>query len=228
MAIKFSRSHETEMAHSYFIGMLLAFSGGFIDAYTYLTRDEVFAYAQTGNIVLMSINLGKTNYLRALLYLIPIITFILGVFTALWLRKKFSAHGRLWRQIVVLLESVIVTAVCFIPYGKYTNAAAIVLISLVSALQYEAFNRLRGQSFASTMCTGNLRSGSESLYLYFATKDKTYRNKAIFYFGIISVFILGAVIGTVITHFLGFKAALFSVLFLLAAFISLFFDKSII
>ena len=31
-------------------------SGGFQDAYTYFTRDEVFSNAQTGNVVLMSHN----------------------------------------------------------------------------------------------------------------------------------------------------------------------------
>lgn len=37
------------------VGLALAFAGGFFDAYTYLTRGGVFANAQTGNIVLMSL-----------------------------------------------------------------------------------------------------------------------------------------------------------------------------
>lgn len=38
--------------NSLIMGMILAFVGGFLDAYTYITRDAVFATAQTGNMVL--------------------------------------------------------------------------------------------------------------------------------------------------------------------------------
>lgn len=226
--IPISTTHETEMSQSYLIGILLAAAGGFIDAYTYITRGGVFAYAQTGNIVLMGINIGQSHYLQALSYLIPIITFIVGVFIVEGLKKKFSSRPKNWRQTVIVIESIIVAAVCFIPVSESTNPFAIILISLVSALQYESFHTLRGKAFASTMCTGNLRSGSENLYLFFETKDKYYRNKAIQYFGIIFVFILGAILGTELSGFFELKAALFSIIFLGGAFIALFFDKSFI
>lgn len=216
------------MSESYLVGMLLAFAGGFIDAYTYITRDGVFAYAQTGNIVLLGINIGKSNYLQAALYLIPIFTFILGIFLAEWFHKKFPSGGRLWRQIVVLIEAAAVISICFIPYGKYTNPIAIVLSSFISALQYEAFRSIRGQSYASTMCTGNLRSGSESLYNYLRTRERIYRNKTLQYFGIIIIFAMGAAVGTALTGLFELRAALFSLVFLAGAFVSLFFDKSII
>lgn len=226
--IKVSTAHETEMHQSYLIGVLLAAAGGFIDAYTYITRGSVFAYAQTGNIVLLGINIGKGDFSRSLSYIIPIVTFILGIFIVEWLKKRFTPRQKNWRQMVIAIEALIVLAVCFIPYGKSTNPLAIILISLVSALQYESFHNLRGKAFASTMCTGNLRSGSENLYLFFETRDKYYRNKAIQYFGIIFVFILGAILGTELSGFFELKAALFSLIFLAGAFIALFFDKSFI
>ena len=37
------------------VGLCLAFTGGFLDAYTYLLRGGVFANAQTGNMVLMAL-----------------------------------------------------------------------------------------------------------------------------------------------------------------------------
>ena len=42
---------------------ILAMSGGFMDAYSYMCRGEVFANAQTGNILLMAVNLAKANLL---------------------------------------------------------------------------------------------------------------------------------------------------------------------
>lgn len=56
------------------------------------------------------------------------------------------------------------------------------------------------------MCTGNLRSGSESLFNFFKSKDSTELRKALSYFGIIGIFIIGAGFGAVITRVIGLKA----------------------
>ena len=48
---------DVQMSEAFITSMFLALSGGFQDAYTYFTRDEVFSNAQTGNVVLMSTHL---------------------------------------------------------------------------------------------------------------------------------------------------------------------------
>ena len=47
---------EKQMSEAFVNSVFLALSGGFQDAYTYNTRNEVFSNAQTGNVVLMSQN----------------------------------------------------------------------------------------------------------------------------------------------------------------------------
>lgn len=42
-----------QMSEAFINSAFLALSGGFQDAYTYNTRNEVFSNAQTGNVVLM-------------------------------------------------------------------------------------------------------------------------------------------------------------------------------
>ena len=59
----------------------------------------------------------------------------------------------------------------------------------------ETFRKVRGYPFASTMCTGNLRSGTEALYNGLTQRDQTLLRKAGCYFQIILCFILGAVAG---------------------------------
>ena len=44
-------SEQVKVSESIRLGTLLAFSGGFLDAYTFMTRDGTFANAETGNIV---------------------------------------------------------------------------------------------------------------------------------------------------------------------------------
>lgn len=45
--------------------LLLMMSGGFMGAFTYTIRGNVFCNAQTGNMVLMGIALGDANWLEA-------------------------------------------------------------------------------------------------------------------------------------------------------------------
>ena len=48
-----------QMSESMRLGILLAISGGFMDAYSYMMRDHVFANAQTGNILLFGVYLSE-------------------------------------------------------------------------------------------------------------------------------------------------------------------------
>ena len=48
-----------KVSESVRLGSILMFSGGFLDAYSYLVRGEVFATAETGNIALMGISLAR-------------------------------------------------------------------------------------------------------------------------------------------------------------------------
>ncbi len=64
------------------LGILLALSGGFMDAYSYLARGQVFANAQTGNMLLFGVNLASGQFQHALLYICPVLAFWLGIFLA--------------------------------------------------------------------------------------------------------------------------------------------------
>ena len=83
-------------------------TGGFLDVYTYITRGEVFANAQTGNIVLLGLNLAEGNLKEVALYFFPIIAFALGILFTEWIRAKFKEYDLLhWRQIVVFFEALL-------------------------------------------------------------------------------------------------------------------------
>ena len=189
-----------QMSESFFLTAILAIVGGFLDAYSYLMRGHVFANAQTGNIVLFGVYLEKRNFTQAIYYLVPILAFAVGVIILVEIIKYFykEEHKIHWRQRIVAFELILVTIVGFIPLGQY-DVVANVLISFVCSMQVETFRRVHGHPFASTMCTGNLRSGTEALCQYFKTGDKTLKQKSLRYYGIITFFIIGAIIGGFLT-----------------------------
>ena len=67
------------MSESLSIGILLAISGGLMDVYSYLYRGQVFANAQTGNILLLSVYLSRGEWDEAAHYALPIVAFLCGV-----------------------------------------------------------------------------------------------------------------------------------------------------
>ena len=178
--------------------IFLALSGGFQDAYTYICRGEVFANAQTGNIVLMSTHFFSREWGEALRYLIPILSFLLGTCVAELIHRKFKSYEKIhWRQIVLIIEMILLTCVGFMPHSL--DAAANALVSFVCAMQVQTFRKVRGHAYASTMCIGNMRSGTEALCAYFHTRDKEILHKALTYFGVVLLFALGAGVGSIAT-----------------------------
>lgn len=211
-----------QMSESFFLGGLLAVVGGFLDAYTYLLRGHVFANAQTGNMVLFGLNLAQRKLSEALYYLIPVLAFALGVVASELIRRRFREHPRIhWRQITLAMEFLILLAVAFIPHGRYDMAVNVV-ISLSCAMQVESFRKINGNTFATTMCTGNLRSATELLFRFSISKNREERNRSLQYYGIILFFIGGAVLGTLLSNAYGAKSVLFCCAVLAIAFAAMF------
>lgn len=207
------------MSESFLIGAILAIVGGYLDAYTYIARGQVFANAQTGNIVLLGISLASGDVLRALRYVPPIIAFSAGIFIAERLKKHNTRFH--WRQYVLLLELAVMVLVMFMPSGKSGSInydmTANVLISFVCSLQVQSFRRIRGIVCATTMCTGNLRSATECLSQYLSGHDKKKLHDSGKFFGIVGFFIIGAVLSTYLTNMLGTSSVVFCGLGLVAA-----------
>lgn len=189
-----------QISESRRLAILLAVSGGFMDAYTYTFRGEVFANAQTGNIILFAINLSEGNYAKMLQYLFPIIAFAFGIILAELVHRFCNIDNILhWRQYTVLLECIILLSVGFI--SQRYNLIANSLVSFACGIQVESFRKVKGNASATTMCIGNLRSGTQNLFNYVFYKDKECLRKSLIYYGVIIFFAFGAVIENIIIGF---------------------------
>ena len=201
---------EKQMSEAFLNNMFLALSGGLQDAYTYNVRDHVFSNAQTGNVVLMSQHIISGNMRSALRYLVPLLSFVLGVYISEEIHLHFKDARKLhWRQSILLLE----------------NMLATVLVSFACAMQVQSFRKVGGYSYASTMCIGNLRSGTTALTMYFEDHKPEQLRQFLYYFGIIFFFAIGAGVGGVMSLKLGITTIWVSSVLLLISFLLMFLEK---
>ena len=222
--MKEHNQHEIQMSEAFLNSAFLALSGGFQDAYTYNARNEVFCNAQTGNVVLMSQHFMAGELTAGLGYFFPIIFFALGVWVAEKIQANYKYAQKLhWRQGVLLAEILILFTVGFLPteYNMLANAMA----SFACAMQVQSFRKVNGYSYASTMCIGNLRSGTAALSVYFRGKKSKQLKQAMYYFGIILMFALGAGIGGNLSIRYGIRMIWVSCGFLMISFLLMFIEK---
>jgi uncharacterized membrane protein YoaK (UPF0700 family) len=199
---------EPKTAGTVRLGVLLGAVGGFLDAFTYVAHGGVFSNAQTGNVVLVAIFAARGDWARVLRQLLPLLAFVLGVFTAetmthprvrAWVRKPMRA--------ALIAEIVVLVAVSFLPDGV-GGFAVVLLVSYVAAVQNSTFDTLRKWPFNTVTLTGNMRTTTRSLYRSLVLRKPGESDKARSFAIVCLAFLLGAVIGAFTSASWGNLAAL--------------------
>ena len=213
--------HQGQMSESFPTAAFLSISGGLQDAYTYVFRGKVFANAQTGNIVLLSQNICERNWLQSAHYFVPLAAFAIGIIVAEQIRGKYQNVQNIhWRQIVLLLEMILLFLVSFLPQSLDMLANA--LVSFSCAMQVQTFRKVNGYAFASTMCIGNMRSATEMLCKYQVTGNQELKKKSMHYYFVILVFAVGAAMGALFIRQIGDRTIWIAAILLLAGFVLMF------
>ena len=188
---------------------LLAASGGCMDAYSYLYCEGVFAYAQTGNILLFCINLVGGDFFKALSYLWPILAFAGGVATAFLLErmhKGWKPFMHKWRTLI--LEILILVTVSFV--ADYNHLIATAMISFVCGMQLESFPSYLGIRIATTMCIGNLRSAVHHSMECVVGNARGNGVQTMLFWTALAAFVVGVALGNFLVSLIGALAVLAS------------------
>lgn len=190
------------------LGVLLGVVGGFLDAFTYVAHGGVFSNAQTGNVVLVGVFAARGDWARMLRQLLPLLAFVLGVFTAETMtHPRVRAWVRRPMRAALIAEIVVLVGVSFVP-DHTAGYAVVLLVSYVAAVQNSTFDTLRKWPFNTVTLTGNMRTTTRSLYRAMVLRTKGEGDKARSFAVVCLAFLIGAVIGAVTTASWGNLAAL--------------------
>ena len=151
---------EQDAAGSLPAAALLAFSGGLLDAFLYLTHDKVFAGAMTGNAVLWGISMLSGHRGQVLHHGNPLLAFVCGVFAAEMLHERVKQHAI---PLALGCEMAGVLAASLLPPG-FPGDLFVFLLVFLAAFQVSSVRKAGQQSYNSTFITGNMRNAVVGLY----------------------------------------------------------------
>lgn len=211
-----------QISESIEMGVIMALAGGFMDAYSYIGRGGVFANAQTGNMLLAAVNLSSGDPSSSLRHLFPVFAFALGIMMADLVHERFVSVLH-WRQETVLAEAAILFVVSCLPESQ--NLLANCLTSLACGMQVESFRKIHGHGIATTMCIGNLRSALQNVDDFIITHNRGFLLNGLLYFGVIAMFMAGAVLGNACIGWFGLRAIAVASALLALAFAVMFVDR---
>lgn len=174
---------------SLLVASLLSMSGGFLDAFTWLSLG-VFASSQTGNVVFLGIYALSGQWQRALHHLLPLAAFVLGSLVAVRTRATLSC----------LVGQIVCLAAAMLLLHRVLDEIAILVISFGVALRAASFRQVERWKYLSVTVTGNmLRAIDQSV----AAPDRDAAGGTGTMLALCLMFLLGAAIGGCATRWFG-------------------------
>ncbi|ULK97008.1 YoaK family protein [Bradyrhizobium sp. I71] len=175
---------------SLFVAALLTVSGGFLDAFTWLSLGGVFASSQTGNVVFLGIDALSGRWQQAAHHLLPIVGFLLGA----WVAIRMQAPLR------CLVAHIVCLAAAMLLLHRIPDPIAILMISFGIALQSASFRRVDRWSYLSVTVTGNMLRAIDQ---FVSTSDRDALRGGVAMLVLCLTFLCGAAIGGYATTWLG-------------------------
>ena len=186
--------------------------GGFLGAFTYVLRGGVFCNAQTGNLVLLAMALGKGNWIRALYLLLPITAYFLGAVVSEVIAgpiKKF--HLVRWDTLFIMIEMIAMIALGLLPETVPYQITQIT-VNFICSMQYNTFRQAQGIPMATTFCTNHLRQLAIWCTKYVRHRTQPEKVRFLSHLLMLAVFVAGGFVSTILCHLLRGKAIFFALI----------------
>lgn len=220
---KREKTHDSEFleCERRWVYWCLIAAAGWFGAYTFLLRGGVFCNAQTANVVLFAMALGKGDGKGALYLLIPISAYFAGAFFSEYMGKSVKKlHFLRWDTILVGAEMIAVVILGLLPKSVPDQVCQVAL-NVICSMQFNTFRQLEGTPAATTFVTNHIRQVGSNLAKYARHRDPASAAKVRTHGAMIFFFFAGGVAGTVFGRLLGLPSLCLSALILLAVFLRL-------
>lgn len=202
--------------------LLVCFISGFLDSYTYVLFDKIFANTQTGNLIFLSIHLMEGDFFDALCRLAPILSFSFAIFITHFIIRYFTKEQD--TKLVKMVILINITLTIFIGLGflgthNYitneatqfgrSNLAIMSAVCFICGSILSIFRKTGSYIYAPIMFTGNIRAWADAFSKWILNKDKEEFKTFGMYSLLIFVFCSGVSTGLFLVKAFEFKSIYF-------------------
>ena len=204
-----------------YIFALLMCAGGYMGAFTYVLRGGVFCNAQTANFVLLSIAVGNGKWGQAAYYLLPMTAYFAGTVVSELFPDRLKRYGLIrWDTLLVALEMAVLLGLGFLPESAPFQITQ-VAINFIASMQYNTFRQAKGIPMATTFCTNHVRQTGIYIKKWLQTRSSGSRNRILIHVGMLTAFVAGGIVCTLLCPLLEGKAIWGALLPMAVVFINL-------
>lgn len=184
---------------SLFFIMLLTTVGGFINAYSLMTRGE-FTSMHTRNMCSLGLGIAEGSWETIISVLIPISGCILGSFVAqICKTAKPSVAVEDWQRVSILLELIALLLIGSLSF-HISDRLVNWFLSFVTTFQLSNFRKCEGEVLNTTICTGNLRTLGQFCADAVLKRNRVSIRKAARYACLVFSFPVGIILGIFFTN----------------------------
>ncbi|MCJ1907496.1 YoaK family protein [Planococcus ruber] len=188
-------SHKKYAVSSTILTIIVCFLMGFIDAYTFLVQDEVFASAQTGNFVSMSAKLFSGEWQEALSHVWVIAGFAAGAFAGEAMLHRYKEKGFAKYRYFLFFQSILLLFLAI--FEKRTeDLIVLIALGLLAGFVLTTFRNVNETMVNNGIMTGNLRNLMGLFYQMIFRKDAEAKRHLVNLAATILIFVLGVGAGT--------------------------------
>ncbi len=204
--------------------IIAAFLMGFIDAYTFMAQNHVFASAQTGNMVTFAVKLFSGEWRQAVRNIIVFFGFALGVFLGEIFLVKFAELRMLKYRLFLYFQAVLLLLLAIYQLQLDTRVMG-VLLGILSGYELTMFRKIRDTQVNNGIMTGNAKNLMNSLYRILFNKEKKAKSDFLNQLTVIVMFIFGVGIGTLVVQWHATYSLWFAFYLVCLSIVSMFFVK---
>ena len=198
-------------SESRLLATALTFSGGFVDAYTYIQRGHTLSAGQTGNVIFFASSLANHNVTGMINRGSTFLAFTVGLIMVGLFHKYVKSNY--WRVFCLFPILFVCAIVGFLP-SSAPNYLIVPATAFGMAIQNASFSKIEGMGYNNVFTTGNLKKSAVAWSAYFFGEDKTQYTAAVNYMLVVIAFALGAIVCALLQTVFGLRTIWFAMLLL--------------
>lgn len=184
------------------VTLIATFLMGALDAYTFLTKNEAFVSAQTGNIVELGIKFVSADYKGMAIHLVSFIGYFTGAFIGEFMIDKVISRPKKRYAIFLGIQSILFLILILL-YKILPNVVIIFVFGGIAGYGIALFKQMGVITINNGAMTGNTKNLAAALYRSVIYRDQGNLKKFRSLILTILCFVCGVGVGAVLVSLMG-------------------------